>query len=199
MIFPYTGREMEYLRGRDAKLGAWIDRLGHIRREMIPEPFAALMHAVTGQQVSSKAQASVWARLLARGLDRPEAVLAMPEDELSALGLGPRKARWLRLAAQRADELQGLDALSDAEVIRRLTSFAGVGSWTAEMLMIFSLGRMNVLSQGDLGIRRGLCALHGPDACARFDFWRERYAPYGSVASLYLWEIARLGDADAQI
>lgn len=199
MIFRYTRRETDYLAARDPALSAWIKRIGYVEREILPDPFEALVYAVSGQQVSSKAQATVWARLCARGLTRPQAVRAASEAELAALGLGPKKARWVRQAAARAHALEGLEALDDAQAIQTLVSFEGVGRWTAEMLLIFSLNRMNVLSRGDFGIRRGLTILHGEDACAQFARWKELYTPYGSVASLYLWEIARAGDANVQI
>ena len=85
-----------------------------------------------------------------------------------------------------------LATLSDAEIIRRLSSLNGVGVWTAEMLLIFSLERPDVVSWGDLAIRRGMMNLYGLDSLTReqFDRYRKRYSPYGSVASLYLWALA---------
>ncbi|NMB12462.1 MAG: DNA-3-methyladenine glycosylase 2 family protein [Firmicutes bacterium] len=85
-----------------------------------------------------------------------------------------------------------LHTLTDAEVVRSLTALRGVGVWTAEMILIFSLGRPDVVSHGDLGIRRGMVALYGLDEVTREQFakYAERYSPYGTVASLYLWRLA---------
>ena len=86
--------------------------------------------------------------------------------------------------------LKELEHLSDDEVIKQLSSLHGVGVWTAEMLLIFSLQRSDVVSYGDLGIRKGMMKLYGLESLTKKQFanYRERYSPYGSVASLYLWE-----------
>ena len=99
MIFPYGARETEYLSRRDPALGAWIDRIGHVSRACIPDLFAALVNAIAAQQVSTRAYETVWARILARGLDRPENAL---EGSMDGIGLGPRKEKWIRSIAQRA-------------------------------------------------------------------------------------------------
>ena len=88
--------------------------------------------------------------------------------------------------------LDDFPSLPDAEIISRLSALDGVGVWTAEMLLIFSLQRPDVVSWGDLAIRRGMMALYGLNSLTRtqFDNYRKRYSPYGSVASLYLWALA---------
>ena len=82
--------------------------------------------------------------------------------------------------------------MPDDEVIGLLSSLPGIGVWTAEMLLIFSLGRMDVLSYGDLAIRRGLCKLYGHKTLTKEQFarYKKRYSPYGSIASLYLWRLS---------
>ena len=86
-------------------------------------------------------------------------------------------------------DLNVLYELSDEEVIARLTDIKGVGVWTAEMLLLFCLKRPNVLSFGDLGVRRGLCAVYGHKEINKklFEKYRRRFSPYGSVAAFYLW------------
>jgi len=83
--------------------------------------------------------------------------------------------------------------LSDEEVIKQLSLLNGVGIWTAEMLLIFSLQRPDVVSYGDLGIRKGMMKLYGLESLTKkqFESYREHYSPYGSVASLYLWELSK--------
>lgn len=195
--FPYEQREMKYLSRRDAKMAAVIQRLGPLRREVMPNLFQALMHAITGQQISMAAQRTVWGRLCALlGEVTPQALLAQPQAALQALGLSARKVDYMRgIARQVVDgelDLPGMAALEDAEVCRRLAALRGIGVWTAEMLLLFSLQRPDILSYDDLAIRRGLRMLyrHKEMPRERFERYRRRFSPYGSVASLYLWAIA---------
>lgn len=195
--FSYSAVETEYLSARDPALGAVIARIGHIDREVIPNLFTALINSIAGQQISGKALATVWARLCDRlGEITPDSVLAAGEDGLRACGLSGRKAGYM-LAAARAvqDDTLNIHSLvdkTDAEVIQTLVTLPGVGRWTAEMLLIFSLQRPDVLAFDDLGIRKGLCRLYGWDEVTReqFEDCRARFSPYGTVASLYLWALA---------
>lgn len=195
--FSYSTVETDYLSAQDPALGAVIARIGHIDREVIPNLFTALINSIAGQQISGKALATVWARLCDRlGEITPDSVLAAGEDGLRACGLSGRKAGYM-LAAARAVQDGTLDIHSlvdktDAEVIQTLVALPGVGRWTAEMLLIFSLQRPDVLAFDDLGIRKGLCRLYGWDEVTReqFEDCRARFSPYGTVASLYLWALA---------
>jgi len=196
-MFRYGEAEMQYLRERDPALGAAIDRVGTIEREVIPDLFAALVHSIVGQQVSSRAAASVWARLQeSLGAVTPPTVAAASVEEMRRCGLSGRKTEYIRSAAgavlQGELDLAGLHDLSDDEVIERLSSLRGVGTWTAEMLLIFSMERPDVVSWSDLAIRRGMRALYGLETLDReqFERYRERYSPYGSIASLYLWAVS---------
>ena len=201
MYLEYGEREREYLRRRDPALGRWIDRLGEVRREMMPDLFEALCHSIAGQQISSKAHAAVWEKLKTRlGEVTPETVAAAPEQALRGAGLSGRKAGYLKTAADRVLsgelDLGKLREKSDREVAEQLCLLPGVGQWTAEMLLIFSLGRPDVLSFGDFGIRKGLSMVHPRTEINRenFEKYRKRYSPYGSTASLYLWAVAGSGE-----
>ena len=122
------------------------------------------------------------------------------DEALRGCGLSLRKAGYLREAARAALEgrLDGaeLAAMSDREVVDRLTALPGVGVWTAEMLMIFSMQRPDVVSYGDLAIRRGVMRLYGLESLSRreFETYRSRWSPYGTVASFYLWAVAHEPD-----
>ena len=195
--FRYGDAELEHLRRRDTVLGAAIDRIGPIEREVIPDLFAALVHSIVGQQVSSRAAASVWARLQeSLGAVTPQSVAGASVEELRQCGLSGRKAEYIRGAAEavlRGElDLSALHDLSDEEVIERLSSLRGVGTWTAEMLLIFSMERPDVVSWSDLAIRRGMRVLYGLETLDReqFERYRARYSPHGSVASLYLWAVS---------
>ena len=197
MFFCYGRAETDYLASRDPVLGAAIDRIGHIDREVFPDLFEALINSIAGQQISGKALATVWARLCAAvGAVTPENLLAAGEERLRACGFSGRKVNYMlsaaRAVADGALNIHSLVEKDDQEVIRTLTALPGVGRWTAEMLLTFSLQRPDVLAYDDFGIRKGLCRLYGLDSVSKAQFaeYRARYAPYATVAALYLWHIA---------
>lgn len=196
MYFPYGTKELDYLSTRDPVLGAQIKRLGRLERALRPEPFAALINSIVGQQISLQAQESIWRRLeqLCGGIS-PHSIARQTEEALRGCGLSGRKASYIYEAAQRslAGEInwQTLPQLTDEEIITQLCAFKGVGRWTAEMLLLFSLGRPDILSYDDLGIRRGLKKLHGHAEIDKklFQHYQQLYSPYGSTAALYIWRI----------
>jgi len=196
-FFRYGQTETDHLKRRDKKLGAAIERIGHIERQVTPDPFQALLKSIVAQQISSKAAGTVWTRLRDfLGEVTPESVAASEAQALQRCGMSMRKASHIHgigLAAVRGEvDFPALGALDDAEVVARLTTLPGVGVWTAEMLLIHCFERPDVVSWGDLAIRRGMMRLYGLDALTKpgFDKLRVRYSPYGSVASLYLWRLS---------
>jgi len=195
--FRYGSREIDHLKRRDKKLGRAIDEIGMIEREVQPDLFTALVASVAGQQISAKAAETVWARMEERFTSiTPAAIAAATAEEIQQCGMSMRKAAYIRgigdAVAGGELDLAGLASLPDDAVIERLTALRGVGVWTAEMLLIFSMQRPDVVSFSDFAIRRGMMRLYGRTELDRaaFDRYRKRYAPYGSVASLYLWEIS---------
>ena len=196
-FFRYGRQETDYLKRKDKRMAELIERVGMVRRPVIPDLFEALVHSIVGQQISTKAHATVWARLQQRlGSVDALSVLSLSSEQLRSLGLSCRKVGYIRSIAEKVQsgalDFHSLSELSDAEVIQRLTALDGVGVWTAEMLLLHSLQRSDVLSFGDLGIHRGLRLLyhHREMPRARFERYRCRYSPYGSVASIYLWALA---------
>lgn len=196
-IFRYGKIEIDYLRSRDKKLGRAIDEIGMIERRVIPDIFTALVASVAGQQVSVKAAETVWDRMENRfGTITPAAIAAATAEEIQQCGMSMRKAGYIKrigdAVAGGDPDLAALLALSDDEVIARLIALDGVGVWTAEMILIFSMQRPDVVSWGDFAIRRGMMRLYGRETLDRaaFNRYRRRYSPCGSVASLYLWEIS---------
>ena len=197
MIFRYGKAETDYLKKRDPRLGALIDRIGPVEREVDPDLFSSVVHHIVGQQISTKAQATVWARFQsALGRVTPESVLAAGPKGLQALGVSMRKADYITDFAQRAaDGTFNLDAvahMSDREAVAALSSLRGVGVWTAEMILLFCLERPDVFSYDDLAIRRGLRMVYRRREITReqFERFRRRFSPCCSVASLYLWAVA---------
>jgi len=197
--FNYGPSEIAHLKDRDPRLGAVIDRIGRIEREVTPDLFTALIHSLAAQQISNAAAATVRRRLGGLfGELTPQRVAQTPLAELQGCGLSSRKAAWIQHLGQQvvggALDLSALPALSDAEVIRTLSAVPGAGVWTAEMLLIFALGRPDVVSWQDRAIRRGMERLYGLTTLNRVQFaqYRQRYRPYGTVASFYLWALAGL-------
>lgn len=193
----YGEEATAWLRARDPALGAVISALGHIRWEVEDDLFAALIHHIVGQQISTKAQAAIWARLRdALGTVDAPRLLAYGPERLRGLGLSSRKVDYALDLARRVQEgafdLGAVARLPDAEAIAALTALRGVGEWTAEMTLLFTLRRPDILSRKDLGIQRGLCLLHRHRRItpALFARYRRRYSPFCSVASLYLWKAA---------
>ena len=196
-IFEYGDTEIRHLKERDKTLGAAIDAIGIIRREVHSDIFSALVNSIVGQQISTKAQTTIWRRIKnALVKVTPQSILACTEAELQSYGISFRKASYIRGAAERAADgrldIAALRRKSDAEVCEELVRIDGIGVWTAEMLMLFSMRRPNILSYGDLAIHRGMRMLYRHKTVTRplFEKYRRRYSPCGSVASLYLWAIA---------
>ena len=195
--FHYGQAEIDYLARRDRKLGRAIGRIGMIERPVMPDLFKALVHSIVAQQISRKAADTVWAKLAEKLSDvTPLNVAGTDICDIQECGLSMRKAGYIRgigesVVCGRLDVLQ-LREMSDEEVIEKLSSFPGIGVWTAEMLLIFALCRPDVVSWGDLAIRRGMMKLYGLNALSKtqFDKFRDRYSPCGSVASLYLWALS---------
>lgn len=197
-FFKYGEEEMDYLKKKDELLAAVIERIGIIEREVTPDLFKALIHSIIGQQISTKAATTIRNRLLDKVPNiNPDDVVALSIEEIQSNGLSIRKTGYIKSCAAAvidgAINLAELAHLSDEEVIQQLSLLNGVGIWTAEMLLIFSLQRQDVVSYGDLGIRKGMMKLYGLESLTKkqFESYRERYSPYGSVASLYLWEISK--------
>lgn len=168
-----------------------------IKREINPDPFAALVQSIASQQISSKAAQTVCSRLhsLPGGLT-PASIMQADLTAIQQCGMSLRKAEYIKGIAEAAVSgiinFDDLHNLSDEEIIQQLSSLRGVGVWTAEMLLIFSLQRPDVVSYGDLAIRRGMMKLYGLKDLPKekFERYRKRYSPYGSVASLYLWALS---------
>lgn len=196
-FFAYGQKEVDYLGKKDKKLGAAIERIGYIERETNPDIFAAMVDSIISQQISSKAAATVLERLGdLLGDITAEKIASTDAGQIQKCGMTTKKAGYIKGLAEKVlsgeMDLGELRSLPDDAVIKRLVTIDGIGVWTAEMLLLFSLGRPDVVSYGDLAIRRGMMNLYNLKDLpkTRFDYYRRRYSPYGSVASLYLWKLA---------
>lgn len=197
MYFAYGEEETAYLKKKDKRMAEVIDRIGHVERTVDTDLFSAVVHHIVGQQISTKAQETIWQRMLsALGEVNAEAVLDAGVPKLQSIGMTFRKAEYITDFAEKvhtgAFDLEGIWQKSDEEAIRELSSLKGIGVWTAEMILLFCMQRPDVLSCDDLAIQRGLRMVYHHRKIDRrlFEKYRRRFSPYGSVASLYLWAVS---------
>ena len=199
-------RALSHLRRRDRALNRIIDIVGPRKPSRLGSaqpPFATLLRSIVYQQLSGKAAGSIHGRLLDLFPGRrpsARALLALDDSALRAAGLSRSKVLSVRdlaakAAARRLPSRRALDAMDDEAIVERLTEIRGVGRWTVEMLLIFTLDRPDVLPVTDLGVRRGFMVCRGTvelpepaDLLAHGEIWR----PYRSAASWYLWRASEL-------
>jgi methylated-DNA-[protein]-cysteine S-methyltransferase len=191
-----------HLRTSDPTLARAIDEIGPFRMRLRPAPsiFAALAESIAYQQLNGKAAAAIYARVCAlfpRGLPTAARLLRISEEKLRGAGLSRSKLLSLRDLAQKAEDgaiptLGEIQNMADDEIIERLSEVRGIGRWTAEMLLMFRLGRPDVLPVDDFGVRKGFAIafdkseLPSPKELAAYG---SRWKPYRTVASWYLWRV----------
>jgi DNA-3-methyladenine glycosylase II len=190
-----------HLAGTDRRLAELIARSRRYEIKVLPSinPFDALAESIAYQQLSGKAAATIWSRVRAlfprrKHLD-PKLVLATPDEKFRAAGLSRSKVMSLKdLAAKTIDgtvpSSRALAKMSDEEIIERLSTVRGIGRWTAEMLLLFDLGRPDVWPVADYGVRKGFAKtfarrkLPTPKQLMKFG---NKWRPYRSVAAWYFW------------
>jgi DNA-3-methyladenine glycosylase II len=197
----------EHLGRRDRRLGRWMRRIGELEHAYSRpfDPVDALARSILYQQLSGKAAATIVGRVETlmprRRRIGAEGLLARREEELRAAGVSRQKIAALRDLAQKSLDgivptTRQLARMDNEAIIEHLVQVRGIGRWTVEMLLIFRLGRADVLPVDDLGIRKGAQILHGlaePPRAAELHEIGRRWAPYRSLASRYLWRITEFG------
>ncbi len=168
-----------------------------MKKENSKNYFIKLCSEITGQQLSGASADAIFNRfkqLYSKGIT-PKGVLNTSHEKLRAVGMSNAKAKYLKNLAQavinKLVQLNQLDSLSDSEVIRQLTQVKGIGPWTAEMFLMFTLGREDVFSHGDLGLRKGLKKIYGfkkDPSIKTVEKIIKKWSPYKTYASLILWE-----------
>lgn len=205
---PIPPEARERLRESDTVLREVIDRVGAFEPSFEPDLWWSLVDAIASQQLSVKAASTIVGRVAALGRagerPGPAELLAIPEETLRACGLSGAKTRYVKdLAAKWLDdtlEPARLPELSDDDVVEHLVRVKGIGRWTAEMVLIFTFCRPDVLPVDDLGLRVAVQRAYGlPERPARPELERigEPWRPYRSVATLYLWRSLALPAPDA--
>jgi DNA-3-methyladenine glycosylase II len=188
---------VRHLRRADPVLGRLIRDIGPCRLAVDgrQSAFAALAESIVYQEITGKAAASIYRKLCAaagRRQPRPEDILSLSGGALRAVGLSSQKVRSLRDLAAHAPQIsmRRLARLPDEEVIAQLTQVRGIGRWTAEMFLIFRLGRLDVMPVDDHGVRKAIQRAYGLPELPKANAMRELarpWRPYRSVASWYLW------------
>jgi DNA-3-methyladenine glycosylase II len=197
---------VRHLSEADRTLARLISLVGPFTIELrsMSSPFEALARNIIYQQLNGNAAQTIHSRVLSvlggKNRMRPESILDASDEELRGAGLSRNKMMALRdLAAKTLDgtvlTLARLERMNDEEIIERLTRVRGIGRWTVEMLLMFGLGRPDVLPVGDYGVRKGFSIVYGteglptPKELARYG---ERWRPYRTVASWYMWRAVDL-------
>jgi DNA-3-methyladenine glycosylase II len=185
------------LRGADPVLGGIIDTVGGYRIRYLEPDFEALVKSIVYQQLSGKAAATIFGRLREAAGDgrlEPGPLLSLTAERMRSIGLSKQKIAYIRDIASHTQagvtNFAAMRRMKDDEVMQALTSLKGVGAWTAHMFLIFALRRKDVLPVGDLGIRVAVQKAYGLDAMptpAEVEALGEKWRPYRTVASWYLW------------
>ena len=206
-------RAVAHLHAADPRLAKLIDRAGPFTLQAAAphprggaQPFSVLAQAIISQQLSGKAAATIHARVAAltggASIENAKVVLALPQAKLRSAGLSQNKARAILDLARHAVDGSlptrgAMEAMSDGDIIERLASIRGIGRWSAQMLLMFYLGRPDVLPVADLGVQKGFAITYGTrglPSAKTMEKVAQKWSPYASVASWFLWravEIAR--------
>ena len=160
-----------------------------------PEGFAQLLSAIVSRQVSTASAAAIWGRMEDAGLIQPSAVLAATDEDLRAVGLSRQKMRYSRALAEKNINYNDLRVKADADIIATLVDVPGIGTWTAEIYAMFSLGRADVFAHGDLALQEAAKVLYGLETRPKERQMREMaeaWSPWRSVAARILWAYYRV-------
>jgi DNA-3-methyladenine glycosylase II len=192
-----------HLRRSDPRLGEWIDRIGELQfpKPPIREPYVALLETIAHQQLAGSAARAIWTRvtgLFDDGVPCSKRLVAMTEEHLRTAGLSRSKALAMREICTRVNagtipSAALIVELTDEDIYARLLEVRGVGAWTVDMLMMFTLCRPDIMPVTDYGVRKGFQVLYRKRALPtpkQLLAFSEKWRPHRSVAALYLWRIA---------
>lgn len=194
-------KAIQHLRGSDPILADIIDRVGSYKAAYNDPVFGSLVRSIVYQQLSGKAASTIFGRLReATGEPiAPQAILALDAERLRELGLSKQKATYIRDLAERTASgevaFEQFPGMRDDQILERLTRVKGIGVWTVQMFLMFSLRRPDVLPCGDLGIRNAVAKAYGlesPPSASEIEEIGMKWQPYRSVASWYLWRSLEL-------
>ncbi len=199
--YDVSDKRVQYLIRTDKRLGALIKYIGNIELCIERDGFSCLMKYIIGQQISDKARETIWQRVRINiGNITPSNILSLSDCELENTGISNRKVEYIKILAtgvvEKKINYKKLETLQNEEVIANLITLKGIGRWTAEMYLIFSLGRENVLSKGDGTIRRTIQWMYDLEKLPSSDELTEYFSEwmeFATIVSLYLWKAIALG------
>lgn len=172
-----------------------LEYTGELPLRRKPDGFAALLNAIVGQQVSTASADAIWARLCAAGLNDENAMRAASDEDLRGCGLSRQKIRYARALAEADLDYAGFRTMASGDVVCALTQVSGIGSWTAEIYVMFSLGHADVFASGDLALQeatRVLFELEARPSEKQMRALAEEWSPWQSVAARILWAYYRV-------
>ncbi len=179
-----------WLAARDSRIAQALDQVGTLPLRRKPDGFDQLLNAIVGQQVSVASANAIWGRLVAAGMTDPARIAATTPEDLRALGLSQQKARYAKALAEARIDYVALRDTPTPAVIKTLTAVTGIGTWSAEVYAMFSLGRADVFAPGDLALQEGARMLYDlPDRPTdkALRAMSEDWSPWRSVAARLLW------------
>jgi DNA-3-methyladenine glycosylase II len=195
-IIQYDEVAMNFIKNVDSKLGSYIEKYGFIRVETNPDIFESVVTTIIGQQLSLKAAETIEKRVRMQvGTYEPITILSCSDESLRNCGLSYRKIEYIKEFALKVRDkvliIDDLDGLSDEEVVSRLIAVKGIGRWTAEMLAMFSLGRLDIFAYDDLALKKAVMKIQGYKTFSkiRYERLKRKYSPYGTIASIYYYEV----------
>jgi len=199
--YNLDNEKVQYLLQTDKALNKLIRYIGSSELEIEEDGFKCLVKYIVGQQISDKARETIWQRICTiYGNITPEILLMIKDNDLQQVGLSERKVTYIKILARaiinKDIDFKEFSKLTNEEIIKRLTTLKGIGQWTAEMYLIFSLGREDVFSKGDGTIRRTIQWMYNLEALPSsselsqcFSIWTK----YATIVSSYLWKSIQLG------
>ncbi|HBC84226.1 MAG TPA: DNA-3-methyladenine glycosylase 2 family protein [Clostridiales bacterium] len=199
--YDLYNEKVKYLIGTDDKLGKLIQYINETELIIEEDGFKCIVKYIIGQQISDKARETIWQRVCTIFKNvTPKKILAISDNELREIGLSERKVNYIKTLASAviSKDINFYDfrKLTNEEIIKKLTALKGIGQWTAEMYLIFSLGRENVLSKGDGTIRRTIQWMYDLEKLPSSEMltkYFSSWSQYATIVSSYLWKSIELG------
>ncbi len=199
--YDLDNEKVKYLINTDEKLGKLIRYINKTELIIEEDGFKCIVKYIIGQQISDKARETIWQRVCAIWKNiTPEKILEIEDNELRRVGLSKRKINYIKILALAviSKDINFCDfkELTNEEIIKKLTALKGIGQWTAEMYLIFSLGRENVLSKGDGTIRRTIQWMYDLEKLPSSEIllkYFSSWTQYATIVSSYLWKSIELG------
>ncbi len=198
MDFIIPKKAIAHFKKNDKILYDYIKSSPNPNRSINPDYFNELVRSIIFQQVSLKAGETIYARLLDLVQITPNVIMDTDRDTLQSIGISFRKVDYLKNLSLNVNskevDLEIIDSLTNEEIVKMITSVKGLGVWSAEMFLMFSLGRLDISSYNDLAIKRGIQYLYKLDSFptkSEFKKFVEIWSPYNTIASFYLWEASK--------